>query len=202
VADLEAGPQRVRWELGLPWLRWALDGTDASLLEPGELAVELLKNGRDVIVRGNAKLRVTMPCAKTLDPVDVALEPDVFLMLSPSPNDETPGRRRSAARNQPGDRRAEKRPRKRRGKAPSWEATPELSEQAAAHDTYTADQIVLDDFVREFILLELPMSVVRSDLLTETGAAYGPPPETADKPIDPRLQPLAEIKSRLEKSKE
>jgi hypothetical protein len=64
---------------------------------------------------------------------------------------------------------------------------------------------VLDGFAREFLLLELPMFPRRSDLPTDTLAANPPLPADSQPggqvPLDPRLSPLAELKSRLEKIK-
>jgi uncharacterized metal-binding protein YceD (DUF177 family) len=63
---------------------------------------------------------------------------------------------------------------------------------------------VLDSFVREFLLLELPMSVTRSDLPRADDPATAPPsggPDEAEH-IDPRLAPLAAIASRLRQNKE
>ena len=63
----------------------------------------------------------------------------------------------------------------------------------------------LDDFVREFILLDLPMFVVREDLRSAEDAAIAPRDEDrteAERPIDPRLMPLAELASRLRQDKE
>ena len=62
-----------------------------------------------------------------------------------------------------------------------------------------------DDFIREFLILELPMFPRRSDLPTDDAPANPPLPADSqpggDKPLDPRLSPLAELKSRLEKIK-
>jgi hypothetical protein len=86
-----------------------------------------------------------------------------------------------------------------------WEETPVLTDEDAGKDTYEGHEIVLDGFVREFLILELPMFPRRSDLPTDTAAANPPlpagnqPGEQA--PLDPRLSPLAELKSRLEKMK-
>ena len=61
--------------------------------------------------------------------------------------------------------------RKRRG----WSDDPELREADAATDTYAGEQVVLDHFVREFLVLEIPM-VVHKDLRSEPASAIAPPP--------------------------
>jgi uncharacterized protein len=89
-----------------------------------------------------------------------------------------------------------------------WSEDPELSEEEAALDTFSGDQIVLDDFLREFILLELPMFPVREDLRSESFEGSSAPPDGAqatgaslpegERPLDPRLSPLADLKARLD----
>ena len=66
----------------------------------------------------------------------------------------------------------------------------------AAQDTFDGEQIVLDPFLREFILLELPMFPVRQDLPSLPVEARASAPES-ETPLDPRLAPLAELKDRL-----
>src|SRR5690606_12670879 len=118
------------------------------------------------------------------------LRPDVFLMLTPSAGDahvRAPRRERlkSVTRG------------KKATKKGGWENDSELSEDDAARDTYTGDQIVLDDFLREFILLELPMLPLREDLREVPFEANPPLPAAGlsaqngtvsdeEKPLDPR----------------
>jgi len=212
VADLDRGPKHVEFGLSEAWLRRALEGTDATVAAPGaKLDVTLSKNGNEVLVRGNLTAELTMPCVVTLDPVPVPVRTEILLMLSPrtassaEAEPERGGRRRGRARpggkGQPGSAAAP-------GTAEPrghWEETPVLSDEDAGKDTYEGHEIALDDFVREFLILELPMFPRRSDLPTD-GAAANPPLPAGSQPggqapLDPRLSPLAELKSRLEKMK-
>ena len=67
---------------------------------------------------------------------------------------------------------------------------------------------MLDRFIREFLVLELPMVPLREDLRSEATPAIERPPETAAsrtserETIDPRLAPLAAIASKLRDKKE
>jgi uncharacterized protein len=198
VADLGSSPRRMRWEISEDWLRWALTDTDATPRSgPGDLRVELTKNGQQVIVRGEARAAVSMSCVRTLDPVDIDLLPEIFLMLEPETPELRPRQRRK-----PQDLAGSGRPRKRKG--PAWRDTPVLSPEGAAQDTYDGEQIVLDPFVREFLLLELPMSPVRTTLPNDPEPARGDAvsSEGTSPPVDPRLMPLLAIKSRLQNHKE
>lgn len=196
------------------WLRETFEGTEATPRQAGSATVELSKSGRDIMVRGRAEAAVTMPCVVTLDPLEIELKPEIFLMLAPAPTEPTgkggkSERRRSVAgatgKQAPSDARA---PAPRKQKAQHEDEEGELLDPvSAARDTFEGSQIELDSFFREFLLLELPMFPRRSDLPSSPEPAIGPRLVTADPDeqepvVDPRLQPLAALRSRLRDSKE
>lgn len=199
LADIERGPKEATWPLTTEWLRLALAETDATPRGDGELHVQLEKNGRQVMVRGRLRAELSMPCVRTLEPVDVDLSPDIFLLLSPAPAAPNPTKGTPA---------------KTRGKTPEadkrkktgWADDPELSTEQAAVDTFEGDKVELDRFIREFILLELPMMPMQKGLHDEPEPAIARGPVDADEggepTIDPRLAPLAKIASRLREKKE
>lgn len=203
VADLEYGDRDLDVEIPVDWLTATLSGTEAVPRgQAGRLAVNVSKSGRNVMVRGRARAAVTMPCARTLDPVPVDLDAEVFLMLAPEAPPPAAPRQESAAR-----RPKKKGPVPKRGARREPEAAV-LEEEEAAQDTYDGEEVVLDPFVREFLLLELPMFPLREDLRSETTPAIdGPPNEPVTggekrEAVDPRLAPLAAIASRLREKKE
>lgn len=193
------------------WLREAFEGTDAAPQGPGSATVELSKSGRDIVVRGRATAKVTMPCVVTLDPLDIELEPEIFLMLAPAASEPTG----KAAKRRAGSPSAGKQaPTEARGAASRKPKTHDddddgelLDADSAARDTFEGSQIELDSFFREFLLLELPMFPRRSDLPSTPEPAIGPrlvtaEPDEQEHVVDPRLQPLAALRSRLRDSKE
>lgn len=206
IKDLDRGPKQVQWTISEEWLRQAFAETDAEPRGTGELEVELTKSGRDVVVRGSAKAAVTMPCSRTLDPVHIALEPEIFLMLARTEPAEGGGGQRRAKK---GGRRGSSVPAREEKPKRGWQDDPDLADEHAARDFFVGEQITLDPFVREFLLLELPMFPVRSDLPSDAPAAIAPPSPASTgaaraegaepQRIDPRLAPLAAIKSRLKK---
>jgi len=208
----------VEFTLSEAWLQRALEGTHATVEKPGTLSVDLSKNSQEVLVRGQLRVQLTMPCVVSLDPVPVDVSTEILLMLSPqagSPSElpgRSSGRRRATTR--PGKEpvlpagkpeRAERPDRSKSvGKQEGpWEDTPVLTDEFAGRDTFDGHEVALDGFVREFLILELPMFPRRSDLPTDQTPANPPlpvgSPEGDSSPIDPRLSPLAELKSRLEK---
>lgn len=190
IADLDYGPKEVDWELGPDWLGRALDGTEATPRGSGRLRAELTLDGRQVMVRGKVRAPLTMPCARTLDPTEVDVDAELFLLLRPAATGSEPKQpRRRRGRNEP----------KARKKAADGEEGELLREEAAAGDTYDGEQVVLDHFVSELIQLELPMFPLRSE---DSEAIAPSPPESGRRPLDPRLAPLAAIKARLENPEE
>ncbi|MCC6214475.1 MAG: DUF177 domain-containing protein [Polyangiaceae bacterium] len=205
LADLESGARRYRWELSPRWLDAALDETEARAAGAGDAALEIEKTGGEVMVRGRLTAPLVMPCVRTLEPVSVGVDAEVFLLLSPAPSalrrstagDADRRRAPAAAAREPAGRRS-------RGKPA---ADRDLGDLDAARDTYSGEELVLDDFLREFLLLELPMAPTLGDADPVPGAAGlrgGEEPASTRAPvaprpegIDPRLQPLAELARRL-----
>jgi uncharacterized protein len=196
LGDLEHGPRKVTFALTEEWLRTALEGTDASPGDkPGSVTLELLKNGRDVLVRGKAEVSVTVPCVVTLEPLPFELEPEILLMLEQVSAPPRPKKAKDVEPQAPKAPKTVKRSRKRKDADDL-----ELSDEDAAKDTFSGEEIVLDPFVREFILLEIPAYPRRSDLPSPEESLNSRPlagSATDSRPIDPRLEPLQGILERL-----
>lgn len=202
LADLERGAKEVTFTLSEDWLRQALSDAQATPLEPGTATVELLKSDELVLVRGEARVKLTVPCVVTLDPVPLDLRPEIFLQLAREA--EPIGRHKGSAKagtpvtakKKPGGKPPERQ--KKRGKE-----EPELTAEEAAYDTFRGEELALDDFFREFILLEIPAYPRRSDLPSPEESISSRPladPDVEAKPLDPRLAPLLGLKHRLKGS--
>jgi uncharacterized metal-binding protein YceD (DUF177 family) len=209
LADLEAGEREIVDEIPVSWLTTAFEGTEATPRgQPGRLEVTVSKTGREVMVRGHARAAVVLPCARTLDPVDFDLDAEIFLLLTPAAAAPPPPKALTPAQ-------AKKREHKQaQAKKPVAHAPARREEQAApgeedgARDTYDGERVVLDAFVREFLVLELPMVPLREDLRSAATPAIERAPAPAEgngsarEAIDPRLAPLADIARRLRDKKE
>lgn len=214
VADVERGPRTVTFTLDEAWLREALEGTEATPKRAGSATLELSKSGREIMVRGRAEAALSMPCVVTLDPLDIDLNPEIFLMLAPAASEPTGKPGRSEKKRSVAGATGKEPPVEARGTAARKRGAKEddeegelLDDSTAARDTFEGSQIELDSFIREFLLLELPMFPRRSDLPSSPGPANGPrlvEPESSEQEpaIDPRLQPLAALRSRLRDTKE
>jgi len=204
LADLERASKKITFTLSEDWLRRALSDADAVPQGPGVATVELMKTGEMVVVRGEARVSVTVPCVVTLDPLPFELAPDIFLQLvreaepprpKPAKTDTKADATASAAPAAASE--SKKRPTKPRK---NLKDEPELSAEEAAYDTFRGEEVVLDDFFREFILLELPAYPRRSDLPSPEESISSRPfadPDVEAKPLDPRLAPLLGLVNRI-----
>lgn len=198
IRDLERSDLRRSWEIPPDWLDWALAESEArSAGVPGTLELYLKKQGREVLVKGRAKANVTMPCARTLEPVSVGLDAEIMLLLTQRATPSTPA-------GKAGPRRRKSVPGASGAGHPENDAddgtSEHLSAEQAARDEYSGEIVELDAFVREHLLLELPLFPVRSDLPFESNAATNTPPDESGAAPDPRLAPLAALASQLQQT--
>jgi uncharacterized protein len=146
-----------------------------------------MKSGGRFLIRGKIRVQLQLPCARTLEPAVYDLEPALFLLLR---------------REQPEPQ--AQRPRRARERAQDAEDEDELTDEDAAFDVFSGETLHLDEFVREQILLELPMFPLRSDLRSRQSPPIGAPPQTSEREergdgsaLDPRLAPLKAIAEQM-----
>ena len=188
------------WELDVGWLRDALHDTEATARGPGSVDAVMTKNGARVVVRGRVTAPLYMPCARTLEPVEVDVDTELLLVLSPATPSISPVWRKGARKKTPPTAREVAAKGQKAGIGHQAKER-ELTHEEAAEDVYSGTNVVLDEFVREYIILELPMVPLRSDLRGNDKPAIPAPPDDAKaeagNQIDPRLAPLLEVATRL-----
>jgi uncharacterized protein len=213
VAEIERNDVTLECPIPAEWIDSQLADTEAkSQGKSGRLTAYLAKNGREILVQGKATVDVVMPCARTLDPVPLTLQPEIYLLLTPKaavPKAAVPratGPRAALAKPSKSGAGKAAEAQGRRNRAAPAEEDPgdELTERDAARDTFEGDHVVLDDFLREHLVLELPLFPLRSDLRSEDSPAIRPPSAApaAERPLDPRLAPLAAIADKMRQKKE
>ena len=200
LADLERGPKEVTFTLSEEWLTRELSDANAVPLEPGTATLELMKTGATVMVRGSARVKLTVPCVVTLDPVPFELTPEIFLQLVREPDDRSKSSGKSPAKAAAAAKSKVARAKNEGKTGRRTKDVPELTDEEAAYDTFKGEEIALDSFIREFLLLEIPPYPRRSDLPSSEESLSSRPlegPPAEDQPLDPRLAPLLGIKNRL-----
>lgn len=154
AADVDAAGLAVELDLASDWL--AAELAEAEL-RPGEgpsrFRGRLSRSGaHDVVVRGKLTAQVSAPCARCLEPAPVSVDTELSLLLRPARSAPPRDRRSSHDAAKPA-----KKPRKHDDEGE------ELLDEDASADTYDGESIVLDGFLREAILLELPIFPLCSD---------------------------------------
>lgn len=140
----------------------------------GLLTGRLSRSGNDIVVRCRVLARVGTPCVRCLDPALVSVQADLSLLLQPVLRSEL---RLGPAR-------------------AGWAPEHEFSVAEADLDVYDGETVVLDDFVREAILLEIPNFPLCSPScpgIAATGTCIAPQPAPAPA-LDPRFAALGALR--------
>ena len=169
-SSLDAGGSSFDFVIRPAWVRGAVEDCNIAATErEGRLTVRLSASGRDVVAVGKLDADLVVPCARCLAPAKVTIEHEFSVMFVPDAN------------------------------APRHDDDEEIvaSEEA---DTlpYDGETVVLDDFVRDELLLETPMIPLCSEAcpgmspsLASDGSEAPSPKDT----VDPRLLPLLRWKN-------
>lgn len=217
--DADIPPAWIAEELAEAEVTSALADADDPASAPlhGHVTARLSRSGTDIVVRGRVAASVSMPCARCLRPSKVDIDGELSLLLKCVPVKPGKGKARKE-RERPGAAAADGGPALRRGRAPAVDAGAGQSHVSAAGtghkkkeseyeftadeadvDTYDGEQVVLDPFIREAMLLELPNFPLCSEACPGIGPPPGPKVEAAGGApvIDPRLAPLAALRAKL-----
>ncbi len=175
IQEQDAGGKSLDFAVPAAWMRRALEGTQvAEGGADGKLALRLSKSGTDVVLRGSLKADLVVPCARCLEPAKVAVREDISALAVP----------RAALREVAGH-----------------DEDDDVSPETADMIPYDGETLVLDDLVRDELLLAVPMIPLCSEgcegISPRSPAAEEPKAATAS--IDPRLRPLLRF-ARLKKS--
>lgn len=174
--DIDAAGTTVDAELPLAWLEGELTDTDVRALAPGHVTARLSRTGTEIVVRGRARASLTLPCSRCLEPARVDVEGELSLLLRPA---------------------------KGTGDAKHAHKEYEFGADEADHDTYDGETVVLDTFVREALLLEVPNFPLCSEACAGIGAPASPGADATERagsaPLDPRLAPLSALRDKLAK---
>jgi uncharacterized protein len=206
VHDLDLEGRSVRFAITPAWLRGALEGCEAQPAgSTGQIDVHLTKTGNDVLVQGQIDAAFVIPCARCLEPVEFRPHIELSLLLHPAstagvaarrPGAHGPAHTGARAAGQ-GAQTAAHPPGKAATKPhPKSDDETEFEEGEADTDTYEGEEVVLDRFVREAILLESPIFPLCSEACEGIRPASDSAPGSEGAVTDPRLLPLLELAKR------
>ena len=172
VPELDAAGKDYHFVVRAAWMRGALEGHEATASgADGKLDVRVSKSGNDVVVRGTLTVELTSPCARCLEPAHITIDETISVLMVPAKDVRVAGKD---------------------------DQERELSSEGADVVPYEGETVVLDELVRDELVLETPMIPLCSeDCPGISPDPLGPAaPSSQEKPIDPRLMPLFRLKNR------
>jgi uncharacterized protein len=185
VNELDAGGKHFQLPLRAAWHRGALEDTQVTASErDGELDVRLSKSGVDVVIRGTLAADLVVPCSRCLEPTAVPIREEVSALAVPASSSAL-----TAAAGRPGNARKDKKP-----KNDDDLDDTELSSEEADIVLYEGDHLVLDELVRDELLLAIPMIPLCSEACPGISPGHSAIPE--ESAVDPRLLPLLKLKNK------
>ena len=165
LSEVDAGGKDYVLVLRSAWIRSALEDADVSTDgTDGALRVRVSKSDNDVALHGRLTAKLTGTCGRCLGPAPIAIAQDVAALFVPKSTVKTPA-----------------------------DAEYEFRPEEADVLTYSGEMVVLDDLVRDELLLEIPMIPLCSEDCPGIAAPPISEPDSAPK-VDPRLAPLMSIK--------
>ena len=168
VRDLDAAGKSFSFPLRVAWMRGALEDAEVQPAGPeGSLEGRVSKSGTDVVLHGKLAAELVVPCARCLEPARVSVKQDLaaLAVLRSKMREEARGKRGSKGRGASAAR---------GGASP---ARDEMDEEESPPDAdmiaYDGETLVLDDLVRDELLLAIPMI----PLCSEACPGISRPPE-------------------------
>lgn len=179
--DIDISGLPVDVALPADWLTSELADAGVEATTPGHLKGRLSRSGAaDIVVHGRIQARVSAPCARCLGPAETPIDAELALLLRPAKGGRHPGYLHGSAPRAQGGASAG------HGKGNGErELEYEFSAAEADLDVYDGETVVLDGFVREAILLELPSF----PLCSEACAGIGRPAPESVAEDEPPLAP-------------
>lgn len=180
IHNLDSQGKDFVFVLDQAWLDRKLEGTgvrgDASQGN-GAVEVHAQRNGSEILVHGKANARLISECGRCLKDVPLSVACDLAALYAP----------------QQGTVR----------KVVDDDEDADIDPDAPDREFYTGEEVVIDDLVRDYLLLELPMQprceegsdCAKRRLPTSTRGKEGAssPDSFGEGRIDPRLMPLMKL---------
>ncbi len=170
AADIHLEGVEVDVELPRDWFLRTFADTDVapqSGSEPaGHIRGRLSRSGNDIVVRARVKAAVNVSCVRCLEPTAAEVDAELSLLLQPKRSESKRGRRHERAEEY------------------------EFDAVEADLDIFDGETVILDAFVRERILLEVPTFPLCRESCPGMVSPPGPEDDADSQMPDPRLAPL------------
>lgn len=189
IHDLDAQGKDFVFALDESWLERVFADTGVkgdTSRGAGSVEVHAQRNGREILVHGHAHATLVCECVRCLGGVHLDVECDLAALYAPA---------------SPADARAA-------GVQEAQDEEDDIDPSEPDREFYTGDRVVIDDLVRDYLLLELPMQprcepACSLDLPEHMRSPEGAhSTDSGGDAIDPRLAPLMKLAKKGEPEKE
>ena len=173
IHHLDSAGKDYVFALDESWLRGAFTeaGVSGDTSHVGSAQVHAQRNGNEILVHGTAEARLITDCVRCLSGIPVGVACQIAALYAPT-----------ATRPKHND---------------EEEDDLEIDPNAPDREFYSGETIFIDDLVRDYLLLELPMQPRCEPACQSLGATTSGPANGAhdfgEDTIDPRLLPLMKL---------
>jgi uncharacterized protein len=192
IHDIDEAGKDYAFRISPQWLDASL-AADGLRSDPGHgegaLAVHAQKNGAEYLVHGTLSAHLLADCVRCLGEAKVPVQVVVASLYSRSDGHDTRDARDTRKRGGAHD-------------SPEEIELGDDDDDDLQRESFSGHQLVLDDLVREHLLLECPMQTLCSpDCAGIPVPAHVLPPEDVFGPseggVDPRLAPLLRLRDKV-----
>jgi uncharacterized protein len=195
VSDLDAGGKHLQLPVRAAWLRGVLEDTDIGATDrDGTLDLRLSKSGTDVVVRGTLAADLVVPCSRCLEPATIPVREELSALAVPgsATRSSKPSGKNGRAEADKGNA-AKGNPRSH-ADDPDADLEDGVELEDADMIAFDGENLVLDDLIRDELLLGIPMIPLCSESCAGIRLQPSEGPEAAG--IDPRLRPLLKLRDK------
>lgn len=195
IHELDDGPRTYDHVIERAFVEGALAGEDEFHAAPehGALHVTLTKMGREILAVGSAKASFVAPCARCLREAVIPVVGEIEAIAIPAVAPAPPPKGHKASAKSGDKSGAAKKAPKPRKREDDLDDDDDLVDDGPDTIRYEGEHLVLDDVVRDALVLEIPMM----PLCSEACPGIERPPlveSEADRSIDPRFAALLSVK--------
>jgi uncharacterized metal-binding protein YceD (DUF177 family) len=177
--DLDALGKDFVFALDASWLNAKLEGTGVSgdATTPGEVTVHAQRNGGEILVHGKAHARLVAECVRCLKGTPLDVSCDLAALYAPRPAGMTDDE--------------------------EDDEDADIDPDEPDREFYTGDQVEIDELVRDYLVLELPMQPrCEPPCNLDIPEHMRAPSDFGERGLDPRLAPLQKLAQKSGPDKE
>jgi uncharacterized protein len=204
VIDIDETGKDYSFELKQPWLEQTL--AEANLhadpeQDSGLVEVHVQKNGTEYLVEGRVRAHLTTDCGRCLGVARVPVDTRFATLYARAAGGHGAGQH-GAGRHVAAHKDAVHKDGAGHGTTVEADELLDEDDDEVVREEFSGHAIVLDDLIREYLVLETPMQPLCSDACTGIAVpTHVRPPEdvfgSSESKVDPRLAPLLRLRDKV-----